>query len=233
MHSFHLTTITTTLLLMAGCASTGRPGPSSCTSDLRPHGRSLLEAIDSTTLQQAASAAWQPGYGLVLATLVYDSAGERERITVLADSLPQAHRARLEQLLTGNSRSQALSGLRVDLLLGDDTGPILRRVSRFASCAPTILQRQWLAQQIQMEARRLSVQRPLTVILMVHVQGDGTPGTINIDGSSGDPAFDQAAVGVMRRAAFTPGMIEGIPVVVWARFPISASPAARDTISSD
>jgi protein TonB len=65
------------------------------------------------------------------------------------------------------------------------------------------------------------------VDVLVFVRGDGRVGEVRVDKTSGNPAVDEAALRVLRDAAFAPGAIEGIPVALWTSFPVTFTPTPR------
>ena len=213
------------VVALAACA-TGSPGTTpSCSSPLVRDTVPLHGDIDSTSLVADVSAAWTPVDGLVLASVWYDSVGVLDTVQVLSTSLAEADRSRMRAAVNRNVPPRAEAEAVVRLVLGDRTGPTVRRVSAFKGCAPVLLHRDWLAVQLQTEGQVLRPWKRLTVMVMLRVREDGRVTEARVDESSGNPAADAAALRILTRATFTPAMIEGIPVEVWTRFPVSLSPA--------
>jgi TonB family protein len=210
---------------LSGCASTGAR-TSECRSALPPDDRLLAEVVDSVRLQAGVRDLWSPPNGLVLARVHYDSVGALDGVTVLTESMPEAARSALDRLLTGAAKPNADPNETVHVFVGDPSGPAVRRVPRFAACAPVLLHRNQIELAVQAEAAALRLTRLLRVVVLVQVDTGGSAGEVRIDRSSGDARADAAAHAIMSGASFTPAAIEGIPVAVWISLPVTFQ--ARD-----
>ena len=58
------------------------------------------------------------------------------------------------------------------------------------------------------------------VILKVLVRTDGTAASVEVFGSSGDPALDAAAIRAARNWNFLPATRDGVPIEAWAMIPV-------------
>lgn len=67
-------------------------------------------------------------------------------------------------------------------------------------------------------------------LLMVHVTTAGGVDSATVSRSSGQPAFDQAAVAGAYKLRFLPGHRGGKKLAMWVRFPVRF---ARDTAQAD
>jgi TonB family protein len=68
---------------------------------------------------------------------------------------------------------------------------------------------------------------PTVVRVMALVREGGRIQEVRVQQSSGELAIDLAATRVFEGAVFTPAMIEGIEVAVWAAFPVTFVPRSR------
>jgi len=209
---------------IAGCAASGAGSPSGCASDLARHDASLGEVLDSSGVRADLEAFWAPEIGRTVANLQYDSAGALDTAWVASATLREEARARVEAMLLARARPRGEPEQRVGLFLGDEDGAAPRRVRGLRGCAPRWLRPDLVGQRLAAEARALGVARLVTAYVMVHVREDGRVGEVRIERTSGDPAVDAAAVRVLRDALFLPGMVEGIPMAVWAAFPLTFTP---------
>ncbi|MGD8322468.1 MAG: TonB family protein [Gemmatimonadota bacterium] len=215
-------------LFALGCATTGRGHRSSdCTSELAPDTASLEEVADSASLRRDITDVWTPVTGRVVASLVYDSLGSLDTAHVWSSSPSDVVRRRLEKMLMAHAHAAGSAGQRVYLFVGDEGGPKLRRVPGLRTCLPRMLHTERLARSLRAEARSLGVSYMTRVDVLVFVRGDGRVGEVRVDKTSGNPAVDEAALRVLRDAAFAPGAIEGIPVALWTSFPVTFTPTPR------
>jgi TonB family protein len=214
------------LWVLSGCASTGT-AVDACRSELARDPRSLGDVVDSVRLDAAIETLWPPASGLVLAEIVYDSTGARDTVTVLANTLSDGTRTRLENEVGSAAPQRWEPRERIRLVIGDADGPSLRRVARFQACAPVMLDREQLARAVQVQAGELQITRQHRVVLFVFVERDGSARESRIDQSSGDFRIDMAAQTVLATASFTPAAIEGIRVPVWVQFPVTFAPPGR------
>jgi protein TonB len=76
------------------------------------------------------------------------------------------------------------------------------------------------------EARRAQAEGTTTV--RAHITADGAIDQIQVQGSAGHPALDQAAVDAVRRWRFEPARSGSVAVAVWAVIPVEFR--LRDTI---
>jgi len=167
-----------------------------------------------------------PGTGLVLATIRYDSTGAMADVEVITESMLEVMRTRVAQAVRSAARPRAEPRHRVHLFIGEGTVHV-RRVRGFRTCGPRILDPDWLASQLRAEAPALKLARPVRVRLFVRVGADGAAREVRVADSSGNPDADAAAVRVMTGASYAPAVAEGVPVPVWASFPVTFRPAPR------
>ena len=60
-------------------------------------------------------------------------------------------------------------------------------------------------------------------LLLVRVSRDGTVDSVTVSNSSGQPAFDSAAILGARKLQFVPGRIGDRPVDMWTKLPVRFS----------
>ena len=209
------------VLTTAACASSsGGPTASTCTSDLSPDARSLTDVVDSVGLSVALRELWDPSAGLTLAVITYDSTGSVDSTTVLSASLPAEAKDQLAAGIRQYSRVGQIAE-RVNLLIGDDAGPSLRRVREFRACPPEMLDREGLERVMEREAATLSLTGTSIVRLRALIGLDGRVEEVRIERGSSNVEVDAAAVRVMRSASFRPARVGGIPTRVWVNFPVT------------
>lgn len=204
-----------------GCAA-GSGGSGACRTDLSPSEAPLAAVLDSAALQTRIAERWPPQAGRVVARVGGLTDGGADTARVWAATLDHQQQAEIRDALT----SSAAHGQEevVSLFIGDDAGPAVRRVDGLRTCAPSIINRVVLAERISIEADGLSIPSPMTVRVLVFVQRTGVVEEVRIDESSGDTNVDVAAARVFRGITFRPAQMEGIPVPVWAAFPVNFSP---------
>ena len=218
---------------VVACASAGVGSPSNCRSDSWRSGGPIAEVLDSASLTKQLHNGSTQWSGLVIATLAYDSLGALDDVSVQSRDAPEAVRRTLEEDLRSDARPRAKENSRVYLVLSDEGGVRPRRVDRFRACLPVIRDRSRLAALLEREAVALHVNRRVTVGVLAHVLEDGAVNETRVDRSSGDRAIDLGASRVLRQAMFVPAMVEGIPVAVWASFPINFLPARSGRVEVD
>lgn len=157
----------------------------------------------------------------MVASLVYDSLGAVDAAQVWSTSLSDSARARLEGVLTTHARVPTTAGQRVHLFLGDERGPRPRRVRELRGCPPRMLNPERLATRLSAESRSLRITQLTRVDVFAFVQPDGRPIEVRVEQSSGNPAADEAARRIIFDAVFMPAMIEGVPIPLWAHFPVT------------
>ena len=204
-----------------GCAS-GSGGSGACRTDLAPSEAALTGVLDSAALQTRIAESWPPQSGRVVARVGGRTDGAADTARVWAATLDDQQRAEIRDALA----SSAAHGREevVSLFIGDEAGPAVRRVDGLRTCAPSIINRVVLAERISIEADGLNIPGPMTVRVLVFVQRTGIVEEVRIDESSGDTSVDLAAARVFRGVTFSPAQMEGIPVPVWAAFPVNFSP---------
>lgn len=212
------------LPMVWSCASAGGAGSSTCTSDLSPSLLSLNEVLDSAAVERRLLTLWPAGAGLAVARIGGASGDDDEPVVLWSESLTEAQEAELTAALESASAMPLDTDERAYVFIGDVAGPAPRRVDQLRRCAPDILDRRSLARRIAAEANGLGIERRVVVRLSVFVDADGSIAEVRVDESSGDINVDRAATRVFRGALFSPGQIEGIPVPVWASFPVTFTP---------
>ncbi len=205
----------------AACAA-GSGGSSGCSASLSPSPNSLAEVLDSAALQGRIAEVWPAHSGRVVARVGGRSEGVADSARVWAATLDDQQRAQVRAALMS---SEAHGGEEVvSVFVGDEDGPALRRVDRLRGCAPSMIHRDALTERISIEAQGLDIRSPMTVRVLVFVERTGIVEEVRIDESSGDRAVDLAAARVFRGITFRPAQMAGIPVPVWAAFPVNFSP---------
>ena len=213
---------------LSGCASGGQPSAPSCRSDLPFHGESLNAFADSAQLQEELERFWPSSTDLILANFYYDSVGVLDTIGVWVDALPADPRRRIEETLFASARREGVPEERVSLFLGDHEGPRVRRVEGFRTCRPSLLHPESLSREVGREGRALGLAEKRTAVLRAYVTRVGTAQDVRVVQSSGDLRFDVAAAGLIQSAQFLPARLEGIPVPLWAQFPVTYTPSGRE-----
>ena len=220
-HLPRLPALLATVLLGAGCASSGSGSTgSACTSDLARHERSLDEVLDSAALVRGLAGLWGPGDGLTVASIVFDSAGGPDT-TAVVSSASEVERNALAREIQRHARPGAAAGDQVDLFLGNGRGLAPRRVPELQRCPPEMRNRDMVARMLVQEAETLDILATTTVHLLAMVREDGTVDEVRIERSSSNFEVDAAAVGIMRRTMFESARVEGIPIRVWVSFPVT------------
>lgn len=209
--------------VVAGCASaTGQVA--SCRLNLAPNGMSLAEVVDSAALQRSLEGAWPADAALALASLHYDSLGNRTAVHVRGEALSEAAHTSLESVVEKASLPTYKANQGVYLFLGNREGPAPRRVGRFPTCKPSIIWDNKLASRVKAETEMLRLSRRVQVYVGVLVGPDGTVERVRIERSSGIVEADLAAARVIQTATFRPAVMEGMRVPVWMEIPITLSP---------
>lgn len=190
-----------------------------CTSDLPPDSRSLAPIIDSAGLAAELAEVGLLLPGLTLASVTPDSMGA-PRIRVTSGELSEDAEARLEEVVLNHVQSFE----RIDtarLVLAENAVAAPRRVSRFASCQPRLLNGRQVISDVtdRLSSEDLRVRRTVGVRLFIGPTGQVEEA--RIQQSSGLPAVDRAVIEGFRSASFTPAQVEGIPVPVWISLPIT------------
>jgi TonB family protein len=215
--------------VFAACATSGSPrNGSACVSDRAPHEASIEEVVDSTTLAAALEEFWAGGAGLTLAIVSYDSVGALGGVNTISAVHTGAERRRIAEVVQDLSTVDGEPDSRVQLVLGDSRGPAPYRVRELRSCAPEMLNRDFIAERFREESRRL--QRPINVqvLVAVEVQRDARVSDVRLMRGTGDFDADSIAVSVARETTWRPAMWEGIPVgPVWGQFPVTFRSARR------
>jgi TonB family protein len=217
-----------TLCAAAACASSGGANPARCQSGLPSSALTLNEVLDSADAQLRLEAVWPESAGLVVASLTGPSQQDSTPGTVFAATLPQEDRDRLREVIELVSFLPPAESVRsrAYLVLGDDSGPSIRRVDRLAQCAPELLNRVGMMSRIQDEVRGLDIPGPVVVRVDVLVLPSGVAGDVRIDETSGVTAIDLAVGRALRQATFRPGRVEGMGIRLWASFPVTVRPGA-------
>lgn len=163
-----------------------------------------------------------PGTGLTVASFHYDSVGALDTAHVWSAALPDSAGMGLMKALAAHAHPYGAPGQRVDLFLGDESGPSVRRVARLQMCGPRWVDPDHYLERLREEARGLGIRSITRVTVYAFVQKDGRVEETMVKRTSGNPAADQAALRVVQEAAvFAPGMIEGFPVSMWVSFPVT------------
>jgi len=219
--------MTLALVALYGCATGGRGLSEDCRSDLARNDSSVGETLDSAALQVELEELWTPTTGFVLASFNYDSLGVQDTVRIWSDSISESSRAHLELALLKGVNQTGTRASRVYLFIGDGSGPRLRRVERFLTCEPKMVEEPNLSEQIGWVGWSLGLVESRAVLLLAHVQADGGVKEVRVKEGSGHLAFDVEAAKLLRDARFKPGMIEGIRVPVWVSVPVKFNPGRR------
>jgi len=194
---------------------------------------SANEALDSLQAHQRLSAIWPAESGRVFASLSRSSEGDTSASSVYSENLSADEEEQLESVLEEVSRIPSGSEERAYFVIGNRTGPAVRRVERLGQCAPRIRNRSILTARIAEQVRVLNISQEMVVRLYVMVEEDGVVSEVRINESSGDMAVDLAAARVFRGVTFSPGRVEDIPTPVWASFPVTFTPSGRGQSGAD
>ena len=207
---------------MSGCATSagGSPG-TACRSDLANGPASLSESVDSAALLEDLTATWLAASGLTVATVPYDSLGSLSTVRVISEFLPEDAEDELGQTLARYARPIGTPNALVELFVGDEAGPNPRRVRELRRCAPQLVNRDFLADALASAAETLPLDTRTTVRLYALVLENGNVADVRIDQPSRNPTVDEAAMGVMYLATFTPALVEGMPTTTWVNFPVT------------
>jgi len=212
------------MMLATGCASSSGGGPSSCASDLAPYPQSLNEVMDSASFAADLADGWHARSGLTLAQVRYDSVGTRGTVRVMGERTPTWAGDLLAGVVGRHVPQQGEPRSRIDLVLGDEGGASPQRVRELRVCPPSLANTDHIRDLIAREARRFPLETRAVVRLHLRVLPDGSVGEVRIAQPSTNVAMDAVAVLLMREARFEPGRTEGIPVEVWASFPVTFRP---------
>lgn len=216
-------------VVIGGCATSGSPRNSpACVSERAPHEASIEEVVDSAALAAALDDVWRSGAGLTLAIVRYDSLGALGPISTLSATHTSQERDRIAELVEQVSRPEAEAGSRFDLVLGDSRGPAPYRSRPFRACAPEMLNREFIAERLSEESRRLQLPINVQALVAVEVQSDASISDVRLMRGSGDTQADRIALSVARETTWRPGMWEGIPVgPIWGQFPVTFRSRSR------
>ena len=215
---------TACLPLLAACVTAAATPDYECRSDLAPSTSTLAEVLDSVSAQARLEAIWPQGAGLTVARIGGDIDPDADPIRIWSRSLTDAQIGEVEHVLGSSAVMPLWTSERAHVFVGDENGPAIRRVDRLAQCAPRMIGRTRLMRRMEEEARGLRLDGRVVVRLLVFVEASGRSGEVRIDQGSGDFAIDQAAARVFDGIDFTPAQVEGIPVGVWASFPVTFTP---------
>jgi len=218
--------LTLSAIGLSACASAGSGAGSSCRSDLAASATALTEALDSAAVYDGLRDALANRSDLMLATVTSSTDDGPRGGQVIAEDLQEEEKERIRQILRSASRMIAGSDETVRVVLRDEAGIQLRRVDRFAQCAPRIRNRTTLQERISIEAAGLEIRNPMVVRIFAFVDRDGLVSDVRIDESSGNVQVDLAAARVFRGVTFTPAVIEGLLAPVWVAFPVTFTPRA-------
>ncbi|MEQ1857088.1 MAG: TonB family protein [Longimicrobiales bacterium] len=196
-----------------------------CRSDLLPADLPLTEAVrDSAGLAGALTALWEPGAGLSVAQLHYDSVGVFDTTTVVSRELTGPTKDRIAATLAASARPQGAPRELVHLVLGDTTGPNPRRVAALRICRPTITNGREVQALLETEVLELAesgqLPYPMLPVLWMLIDATGRVQEVRVAGSSGFVAVDEAAARIMSNATFTPARLEEIPMDAWVQIPV-------------
>jgi len=206
------------------CASSSARTSNACRSESWRSGGPLADVVDSAAFVGRFDSLSTQRLGLVVATVAYDSVGAMHDVVVQSRAALRTTLQAMREALRAMALPASEPDARVYLVLSDDSGFRPRRVDRLRGCAPVFRDKGRVASMLQREAALLGIDRRITIHVLAHVREDGTVDETRVDRSSGSSTIDQAATRVVQHAAFVPALVEGIPVAVWASFPISFTP---------
>lgn len=204
----------------------GIPLLDECRSDrLEPAAVTVAEVF-SGELASAMEAQWRPSWGRTYATVSPDdSLAAAAMVYSQGATAPEREAAR--ETLVAHLVQVPPTGERWHLVISEESGVQLRMVRGFESCAPRITNRLQITDAIRDVGRRVGIRDARTLVVMVYVNVDGGVDDLRVDQSTGDFRLDQELAEIARRVRFRPAMVEGLPVPVWTRFPISVAPERR------
>jgi TonB family protein len=216
------------LLVLGACATSGSRGVAGCRSDLAFHQRSLNEVMDSASLQRELEERWTPVYGLVLATVRFDSLGAVRTASVLTASLPASSQGTLQSLLMASAVPEGPPGEVASLFIGDPSGPAVRRVRSFRACAPEMSGGRGARAEIQRTmsgfCRQIGLRQGASAEVLGLVDPRGRVVDARISTSSGSIQFDMEAVRLLGTIPFVPRRVEDIPLETWVTVPFACLP---------
>jgi TonB family protein len=170
---------------------------------------------------------WLPAAGLTVASIYPDSTGAPEA-HVFSESLDEAGRDRLEDLLERHLRVPPERYDDLVMEVGTSSGLAPRRLERIARCVPVLQNTRDIQRAIARDVPRMDIDGSARVVVAMRVEPDGTVSETRIQEGSGSPAVDQAMLEVMRSAMFSPGRIEGILLSLWVEIPLNVNVIERD-----
>ena len=143
------------LVSTSACATGGARSSSACSSDLTPSPSSVSAVLDSAAVASGLQAVLAARTDLVLATVTAARDDGPRSGQIFAEGLEDSDRTRIREILEASNRLEEGSDERVRLVLRDEAGIRVRRVDRFAQCAPRIRNRPTLQRRIAAEAAGL------------------------------------------------------------------------------
>lgn len=226
-------TMTTRLLLLCIAFPTGLAAQESCRSDLKPSGYPLSSQVDSAGFMNAINHSWLDGEQLAVLVPGYDSLGAPSRAPVHSYSHrglhPQSHAIEAAFLRFQRPESEENEKARA-LVLSKGAGVEAYFLDSVETCIPKVKNMRALNQRVarafgpsgSAELRNMTRSGRLRASFLVHVDTDGSLTEIRVDRSSGNFAVDRVmSEAISDVAEVEPGYLEGIPVYLWVRIPIS------------
>jgi hypothetical protein len=193
-----------------------RPAPRrSCEVEMRPRALPTISQLaDSAALMEAVTRfaeqfRLREGTLFALYSLVFDRDGNVERLAPLEYRMPQGHAESFAALVRQHIRRQERGGFSVRLRV-EPTGNPAFLVGRSERCPPEPT----TSFELTAPAMAGPVSRPSPIRLRVWVTPEGTPGTINVMGSSGSSELDRWVRDSLARRRFRPGLLDGVPVAM-------------------
>lgn len=221
----------TRLLLLCAAFPVSLAAQDSCRSDLEPADYSLASRVDSVAFVNAIDPSWFDGEQLAVLLIAYDSPGTASSAQVHSLSHQGIHpqSGSIEAAFLRLQRPRAAEEAEA-LVLHKGNGMDAYFLKSVKICQPKIKNTRavqggasdGLRRRAPDEISKIRGTRRFRARFSVHVGTDGSVIEIRMDTSSGNSAMDRAMHdAISDEAEFEPGYIEGIPVSLWARFPLT------------
>lgn len=156
--------------------------------------------------------------GTLVVSLSYDTLGTLAAVRPYASDLPTERVTALQDALPDLLQSVGPDGPRRVRLVISTGPPLVLRTEPAEECMPMLRNRTEISRLLQRTGAGRGVGG---VAADVRVGTDGSPLTVRLEGSSGDPHIDTVLSGAAERMRFHPALIDGYPVALWARIPLT------------
>lgn len=219
------------LLLLCAVCPASLAAQNSCQTASYPADLSLASRVDSAAFMGSINPSWFDGEQLALLLVRYDSLGEPSSARVHSRSHqglhPQSDSIAAAYL---NAVRPGVSERAGALVLSKGSGLAPYFSESLERCQPKIKNVREMQDRVTQALRRMEPEARRTMSrsgrfrasIWARVDTDGSVIETRIGQTSGNLAVDKAMYdAVSGGAEFEPGTIEGIPVSVWVRFPLT------------